>query len=307
MSESDDVKYPYLLPRDGRYSVRIRVPTDLSHLDKREHVVVALRTSDRREALSRYKQVVGTIERGFEQMRLQAASEDRVAAALRKGRLDLLDSADVEALARQWFEQRRGLAKAAVGTGDVTIQDERDGLAAELGDPEGSLETAQHATDRLLVAAGVLARPRTLGSRQTVMLFPVIDRATDQYGHLTRLVRRGLQMQADEARGSALLFPPAPFEVATPVSVGEPGRSVADLIAAYRADRIALKDKESTDRKYGHMFRTLEEALGPALPVAAIKRADCRGVREFLKTVTPDHTTLPVDPPSRKVGPYFFI
>lgn len=56
-------------------------------------------------------------------------------------------------------------------------------------------------------------------------------------------------------------------EVASPLAESGPavargGTTVRQLIAAYRAERETLHGAESTDRKYSHIFRALEEALG---------------------------------------------
>jgi integrase len=48
--------------------------------------------------------------------------------------------------------------------------------------------------------------------------------------------------------------------------------------------------KESTDRKYGLLFRVMEEVLGPTLPVAAIGRAQCVEVLNFLRRLPPNAT-----------------
>jgi hypothetical protein len=61
--------------------------------------------------------------------------------------------------------------------------------------------------------------------------------------------------------------------------------TLKQLTEAYRADREREHGKESTDRKYGHLFRVLEELLGPDTAIATISRASCRSVRDFLERV----------------------
>lgn len=61
------------------------------------------------------------------------------------------------------------------------------------------------------------------------------------------------------------------------------------LIDAYRAEREAKHGKESTDRKYAHLFRALEEVLDLAGYVDELKRAECRRIRDFLRRV-PTHS-----------------
>ena len=62
-------------------------------------------------------------------------------------------------------------------------------------------------------------------------------------------------------------------------------RTITALIAAYRAERETAYGKESTDRKYSHLFKALEEALDGDVLVTDISRADCRRVRDFLRRV----------------------
>ena len=60
------------------------------------------------------------------------------------------------------------------------------------------------------------------------------------------------------------------------------GMTVGALVAQYRAAREAAHTVESTNRKYSHIFKALEEVLGVDRPVAAVTRADCRAVRDLL-------------------------
>jgi integrase len=82
-------------------------------------------------------------------------------------------------------------------------------------------------------------------------------------------------------RGHVVEAPAAP--PLQPDRTPETGTSVAELIAAYRADREAQFGKESTARKYGHIFKALEESIGGEKVVSAVTRADCRGVRDLLQ------------------------
>jgi len=72
-------------------------------------------------------------------------------------------------------------------------------------------------------------------------------------------------------------------QVTEAAPVGPSGSTVADLIATYRAAREADHGEESTSRKYNHVFKALEEALGTDARVANITRADCRAVHDLLR------------------------
>lgn len=71
---------------------------------------------------------------------------------------------------------------------------------------------------------------------------------------------------------------------------GDEVRTVRDLIAEYRAERESKHGKESTDRKYGLLFRIMEEVLGADTPVPAIGRPQCIEVLNFLKRMPPNAT-----------------
>lgn len=71
--------------------------------------------------------------------------------------------------------------------------------------------------------------------------------------------------------------------VVAPVAAGRPaGRTVGQLIEAFRAERERTKGAESTERKYRHIWRALEEGLGQDKPLRSITRADCRELRALL-------------------------
>jgi integrase len=64
------------------------------------------------------------------------------------------------------------------------------------------------------------------------------------------------------------------------------GSTLGELIDAYRADRE--KEHGGTERKYAHVFRALEEALGRDTPIRSIVPADCTAVRDLLRDM-PSH------------------
>jgi integrase len=62
-------------------------------------------------------------------------------------------------------------------------------------------------------------------------------------------------------------------------------RNIANLIARYRADREAEHGEADTAKDYGHIFRALEQLIGPERQVSEISRDDCRRVRDTLSRV----------------------
>lgn len=74
----------------------------------------------------------------------------------------------------------------------------------------------------------------------------------------------------------------APAPVQTPSATGI---TLGSLIAQYRATREVEHGTESTTRKYGHIFKALEEVLGGDRVVATVTKEDARAVRKLLTEV----------------------
>lgn len=289
-------KYPGLYQRGGVWYVRKRVPVDLLHIEARDQVRLSLETSVRQEAIKRYPFKLSEIERGFDQLRRDHRGRSKMEQALRTGRLEALSWPDLGELASEWWDRR---TKSRMGT----LQDVDDvpELIAQIDDdlsraispgPEHGA-VIESLVDRLLVEAGVPAYPVRAGAMRTHTLRPEVDRSTAQYGYLRDLVRRAVEQETAMAkdylvgRRSAHTDP-----IFNPSGVLPPadGRRLKHLVAEYRAEREALHGKESTDRKYGLLFRVLEEVLGGDLPVSKIARAGCVEVRTFLQALPPNAT-----------------
>lgn len=94
--------------------------------------------------------------------------------------------------------------------------------------------------------------------------------------HLVGLMERRLGGEVIEITVPARASP-APSQPA--------GLTVAQLIAAFRAERTARHGQESTDRKYSYIFTALEEALGADRSIRSITRSDIREVRSLLQRI----------------------
>jgi len=293
MSGIDLARYPNLWKRGSRYYVRVRVPTDLRLVEKREHIAVSLGTGDQREAVRRYRDVHGKIGLQFEAIRAELAGRDAITKALNDGRLEALSDVQVETLVRGWFDAREHLRKPPLGPGD---EEERlrllreDRARLDEMDPAAA-DVARNSADRLLADAGApLIRRRIGGPR------PAVDRTGRQYRYLLELVDRALRAENALAQQFVLRRPVAEVDpmfdpdAAPTVANGSQRKTVSELIEEYRADRERAHGQESTDRKYSHIFRALKEALGPDKPVREIGRADCRAVRDFLRAVPKNAT-----------------
>ncbi len=99
---------------------------------------------------------------------------------------------------------------------------------------------------------------------------------------------RYADMVGDRQQGR-VVETPAPIPViaqAAPAAANGP--TLGDLIDRYRSNRVAAHGQHSTDRKYSHVFKALEEALGRQRPVLSIRRVDCEDVRDLLREL-PQH------------------
>jgi integrase len=65
----------------------------------------------------------------------------------------------------------------------------------------------------------------------------------------------------------------------------EDDKTLGEVIDLFRAERVARHGEESTDRKYNHLFRAIEETLGRNTPIRAITREDVGKVRDLLAKV----------------------
>lgn len=302
MDDSDLAKYPGLYARAGVWYVRKRVPVDLAHVEPRDQIRLSLETSDKRIAITRYPFKLAAIELVFENHRAELRKKGHVGAALTTGRLELLNRQEIEALAADWWRGRERIRTPQLREEDdpsdliASIEDDAVRLASPL---PTDLNPITLAADQLLVQAGMAAERRSVGEIQLSTRSPKVNRGSTQYAYLCDLVGRALRLEGPIAKDHVLrrrdapwdpLFNPGGVHGAAGPSESSFGRTVADLIKQYREEREALFDKESTDRKYGLLFRVMEEVLGRGLPVSSIKRADCLRVLGFLKSLPPNTT-----------------
>lgn len=278
--------YRGLIPRGGTYSVKVRVPADLTPFYRGEHVVKALRASSLAEAKRLHPQKVAEIEDGFEELRSRLNGQDRVRLALQSGRLEFLRDRDVAALVHDWISQR-DLPLAPVDSAEAAVQrGEFSDLERRLLHPEPyEADPAQHMADRLLVKAGVPTR--VLGRLQKAStVAPVVDHSTEQYRYLVGLVRKAL---AGETQQALIAAGGAPrFDVTDPLASAT--MSVNDLIDSYSAARSEAYGEESTKRKRSLGFRALREVIDGRSAASAVTDQHAQAVARLIAQ-TPSNAT----------------
>jgi integrase len=299
MDENELAKYPGLYQRSGVWYVRKKVPIDLRHLNSGDQVRKSLDTSDLKAAKRLYPDKLNEITRGFELQRENLGWHDKVTQALLTAKLERLSRAEIDGLVWSWWE-KRAAARQPRAEDDYELaetlrsidEDLRDLAApgADDGDP------AERLADQLLAEAGMASKPQKVGGITTVSRLPQVDRTSDQYRYLRDRVRVALEIEGRLVRDFLTGERSAPkdpqFNPAggAPVRVGVSGeeRRLSDLITAYKAERVTLYGEESTSRKYGLLFRVLEDVLGAGLPVSSIRRDHCVQVLSFLQALPPN-------------------
>jgi integrase len=298
MDDNELAKYPGLGLRRGAWYVRKRTPVDLQHVERRRSVRYSLDTTSFREAVKRYPFKMAEIQADFERMRHELREQGKVSAALAVGKLERLSEGEIESLAAAWWARREAYRQPQVDEDDpLAVLAEEEALLARRDEGDG--DPVRNLADRLLVDAGMASKPLRVGRIKTQVAYPLVDRSTIQYRYLCELITRALPLEVALARDALTvdrsapydpLFNPAGRKVQGQSFGGPDHRLLRDLIDGYRKEREALHGKESTDRKYGLLFRVLEEVVGATTPVAEIDRAKCVEVLTFLRKLPPNAT-----------------
>jgi integrase len=291
MDDKALAKYPGLYARDnGAWYVRKRVPVDLIGLEKRSQLRFSLETSDLRTAKKRYPFKLSEIELHFETLRNRLQKMSAMESAVVSGKLERLRTSEIEALVSDWWGKRESARQPA-----VEQSEELSGLLADVVDDslQSGAETVQSVADALLVDAGVLAQFHRVGAITTRVRYPVVDRGTSNYRYLCELVARGLSIETDLAKDHLLSTDDAPndrlFNADAKVTGSPAGNlRLVDLFETYIAERSALHGRQSTEKRYGFVFRIMDEVLGGSRLVSSLTRADCVQVLAFLKRLPPN-------------------
>lgn len=298
MSGKPMAHYPNLWRRNGVYYLRKRVPVDLTPVLGKTHVVVSLKTRDKRTAEGRYGIELGKLERRFEERRTQRDQTDRVGEHLAAGRLDKLADRDVEALAHDWF---RGSIQPPPAAPDG--QEWRELIAdlkatvAELTspDPARHRDYVENVADQILIRAGARAVRSDGKPIQPVTRVPAVDKASPKYAQLCRLLRRALivgnRRDLLELTGKPIPDDDPLFSLASDRPLPRTrGKTLDGLIKAFENDPGRAGKSTKTTLEYSMVFRALREVIGPDRDVRDITRDDCRQVRDLFVALPPNAT-----------------
>ncbi|OWK33655.1 site-specific integrase [Sphingomonas dokdonensis] len=297
MGDETLARYPGLYAREsGVWYVRKRVPVDLVGVEKRASLRFSLDTADLRTAIKRYPFKLAEIESHFDKLRERVRIMGPIAGALALGKLERLRHGQIEAVVSDWWRRREEARRP--------VSEEPEEIAAIVADVEHDARhvgagadcmVVRSAADRLLVDAGIAVRPLRVGSITAKVPQPDVDRGSTSYRYLCELVARGLSAETALAKDHFLSRSDAPYDpIFNPdVSTGKQGsfvndRRLADLFEAYTAERTALHGEQSTEKRYGFVFRIMAEVLGSDKSVSSLTRADCVKVLTFLKRLPPN-------------------
>jgi integrase len=299
MGDEAVAKYPGLSAREnGIWYVRKRVPVDLVGLEKRASLRVSLDTADLRTAKKRYPFKLAEIEAHFDALRNRLQTMGATETVLAAGKIERLRERDIDAIVSDWWQRREAARRPEINDADelaeVVIEIERDAQYVLAG---AESEVVYSVADALLVHAGFPARSHRVGAIATQVRYPTIDRSLSGYRYLCDLVARGLSTEAALAKDYLLSRKDAPHDpVFNPIqsdtrsASSANDRRLSDLFSSYSSERVATRGEGDTAKRYGFVFRIMEEVLGREKPVASLTRADCVEVLTFLKRLPPNAT-----------------
>jgi hypothetical protein len=299
MADETVVHQPNLTTRNSTFHLRMRVPLDVVASLRKTHVVVSLKTKERRIALTRFRLEQARAERQFEAARREAVEGAALRRVLTSGRLEKATIQDIEGLAHRWFEHAvqqvsppaRGASNAGFIDWDVLLDDAKaDPALLTSPHPERYMPIVDPAVDRLLLAAGMT--PESYGNtriRRQVRR-PKVDRDSPQYAHLAALIRRDLIELSRQNLSHLTGETSAHSLVPNPILMAAPARSLDALLQAFASDPGRESRTSKTDADYGMVVAALREVIGGDTDVQRITREQARSVRALFSSLPPNAT-----------------
>ncbi|WP_243996894.1 site-specific integrase [Methylobacterium sp. E-005] len=292
-------RHTYLAQRKGsaNWYFKVKVPRDLVAAFGREQVWKSLRTSELAEAKRRVRDEADAFDKQCRTMRDRATKDgqDTVGSVA----LTSLSEAAIHKMVADWFDtltvkrERRHAVAVPIDRDEALIALDQDEGA--LYDPNDlGLDAAYQTAVRLLKANDVRLVRRKLDPIRTAgspMRFVVAhdDAASDQFRQLLALLRRG-QIE-DIHRSRARLtgdYQDRSFDPVFQPRAEPGGKTLAEAIAAFRAEPQRATLIAKSQQTYDVVFRLAGELFGTDRPIREIGREDCKTFRATVQALPPN-------------------
>jgi len=292
-------RHTYLAQRKGsaNWYFKAKVPRDLVVAFGREQVWKTLGTSDLAEAKRRVRDEADAFDKQCRALRDRAATHglDTIGTVA----LTSLSKAAIQEMVLAWFdtlnverEHRHASTLPHDRDEALIILDQDESALTDPGDL--GLDAAYQTAVRLLRANDVrlvrrqLDPIRAAGSR---MPFVVArdDAASVQFRQLLALLRRG-QLE-DIHRSRARLtgdYQDRSFDPVFKAKVEPNGKTLAQAIAAFRAEPQRATLIAKSQQTYDVVFRLAGELFGTERPIREIGREDCKAFRATVQALPPN-------------------
>ncbi|TXN76893.1 site-specific integrase [Methylobacterium sp. WL8] len=294
-------RHTYLARRKGtaNWQFRTRVPLDLvAQFGKRE-ITKSLGTADLAEAKRRVRDEADAFDKQCRAVRDRAASNacDTVGSVA----LTSLSEAAIEQMAAAWFEtlaaegERRHGMVMPLGQDEALINLDQEEGALHHPDDLGVDASYQIAIQLLWTNDVRLLRRRLnpIRAAGSPMLFVVSreDAASAQFRQLLALLRRA--RLEDVHRSRARLsgnYQDVAFDPVFRPRVEANGKTLAQVIAAFRAEPERTGQITKLQQTYASVFRLASEMFGADRPIREIDREECKAFRATVQALPPNAT-----------------
>lgn len=296
---SDVSRHTYLAQRKGsaNWYFKVKVPRDLIAAFGRHQIWKSLGTADLAEAKRRVRDEADAFDEQCRALRDRAASDecDTVGSVA----LTSLSEAAIEQMAIDWFST---VAAAGEQRHRMAVPLDRDEALISLGqeqvaldDPNDlGLDASYQTAIRLLKANDVRLLRRQLNSiRSAVSPMPFVvsreDAASAQFRQLLALLRRGRLEDVHRSRARLLgNYQDVAFDPIFRPQAEPNGKTLAQVIAAFRAEPQRATLIAKSQQTYDVVFRLAGELFGEDRPIREIGREDCKRFRATVQTLPPN-------------------
>jgi integrase len=298
---SDVSRHTYLAQRKGSASwyFKAKVPRDLIAAFGREQVWKSLRTADLAEAKRRVRDEADAFDKQCRALRDRAASDG--GGTVGSIPLTSLSETGIEQMAIGWFST---VAAEGEQQARMAVPLDRDEALINLGQEEAALNDpddlgldASYATAiRLLRAADVRLLKRQLNPiRAAGSPLPFVvtreDAASAQFRRLLALLRRGRLEDIHRSRARlAGDYQDVAFDPVFRPRAEPGGKTLAQVIAAFRAEPERAGQITKLQQTYASVFRLASEIFGADRPVREIIREECKAFRATVQALPPNAT-----------------